>query len=263
MADVGQGEAGLVRFARAERLVHRAVAVLMLTSIGTAAVLYNGFLAVPVGHRRLVKLIHVWAGFALPLPVLAGVLSSAYRADLGRLNRFAPDDWRWLRLRARRDGTIRVGKFNAGQKLNARLGPPTPRGLGRRGRQRRGCPLLGRSRRSGSTNTTSRRRRTFASTPPPQPTAAQRPGELGVMALELARARVARRAANGFHPGFVAVEPTESTAITARVLMICGADDPVVSVADRALLDHEMRTAGVADWRLEIYGGVGHCFTNP
>ena len=67
------------------------------------------------------KLIHVWAGFALPLPVLAGVLSSAYRADLGRLNRFAPDDWRWLRLRARRDGTIRVGKFNAGQKLNAAL----------------------------------------------------------------------------------------------------------------------------------------------
>ena len=120
MADVAPG-GDLVRFARAERLVHRAVAVLMLTSIATAAVLYNGFLAVPVGHRRLVKLVHVWAGFALPLPVLAGALSAAYRADLGRLNRFAPDDWRWLRTRSRRDGTIPVGKFNAGQKLNAAL----------------------------------------------------------------------------------------------------------------------------------------------
>jgi dienelactone hydrolase len=24
-----------------------------------------------------------------------------------------------------------------------------------------------------------------------------------------------------------------------------------------------MRAAGVADWRLEVYGGVGHSFTNP
>ncbi len=121
MADTAPGDVGLVRFARAERLVHRAVAVLMLTSIATAAVLYNGFLAVPVGHRRLVKLIHVGAGFALPLPVLAGMLSAAYRVDLGRLDRFAPGDWRWLRSRSRRDGSILVGKFNAGQKLNAAL----------------------------------------------------------------------------------------------------------------------------------------------
>ena len=85
----------------------------------------------------------------------------------------------------------------------------------------------------------------------------------GVMALELARARVPLRAAIGFHPGFVAVEPTESTAITASVLMICGAEDPVVTVDDRARFEHEMRAAGVADWRLEIYGGVGHSFTNP
>jgi len=120
-ADLAPGDVDLVRFARAERLVHRAVAVLMLTSIGTAAVLYNGFLAVPVGHRHIVKLIHVGVGFALPLPLLAGALSAAYRADLGRLNRFAPQDWHWLRSRSRRDGTIRVGKFNAGQKLNAAL----------------------------------------------------------------------------------------------------------------------------------------------
>jgi formate dehydrogenase subunit gamma len=111
----------LVRFSRVERLVHQSVAVLMLTTIATAAILYNGFLAVPVGHRRIVKLIHVYSGFALLVPIVIGVVSAAYRADLRRLNRFSPADWRWLRSRTRRDGSIPVGKFNAGQKLNAAL----------------------------------------------------------------------------------------------------------------------------------------------
>jgi len=111
----------LRRFERAERLVHRCVAVLMLVCIATAAVLYNGFLSVPIGHRRVVKLIHVTAGFALPVPILVGFAFAAYRKDIGLLNRFTPDDWRWLRSRKRRNGTIPVGKFNAGQKLNAAL----------------------------------------------------------------------------------------------------------------------------------------------
>src|SRR6476619_112063 len=111
----------LVRFSRVERLVHQSVAVVMLTTITTAAILYNGFLAVPVGHRRIVKLIHVYSGFALLVPIVIGVVSAAYRADLRRLNRFSPADWKWLRSRSRRDGSIPVGKFNAGQKLNAAL----------------------------------------------------------------------------------------------------------------------------------------------
>ena len=111
----------LHRFSRAERLVHRAVAVLMLTCLITAAILYNGFLSAPVGHRRVVKLIHVFCGFALPIPILLGVVSAAYRHDLRRLNRYSPADWRWLRSRNRRHATIPVGKFNAGQKLNSAL----------------------------------------------------------------------------------------------------------------------------------------------
>jgi formate dehydrogenase subunit gamma len=93
----------------------------MTTCIVTAAVLYNGPIAVRVGHRHLVELIHVYCGFALPIPMLLGILSFAYRADLRRLGRFTPADRRWLRTRTRRDGTITVGKFNAGQKLNASL----------------------------------------------------------------------------------------------------------------------------------------------
>jgi formate dehydrogenase subunit gamma len=111
----------LHRFSRGERAVHWTLAVLMLVSILTAAVLYNGSLALMAGHRHVVEIVHVYTGYALPAPILLGLLSRAYRADLTRLNRFQPSDWRWLRSRSRRNGTIRVGKFNAGQKLNAAL----------------------------------------------------------------------------------------------------------------------------------------------
>jgi formate dehydrogenase subunit gamma len=67
----------------------------------------------------VVRAIHVYAGLALPLPALLGLLSGAFRADLRRLNRFLPGDVAWLRDRDRRSGRIAVGKFNAGQKLNA------------------------------------------------------------------------------------------------------------------------------------------------
>ena len=83
------------------------------------------------------------------------------------------------------------------------------------------------------------------------------------MALELARSGVPLRAVVGFHPGFSAARPAESANITASVLMMCGAEDPVVSAADRLRFENEMREARVADWRLEVYGGVGHSFTNP
>lgn len=111
----------LARFTRAERWVHLGTAVLTLVCIATAAVLYNGSLMLRVGHRHVVELIHVYSGFALPLPMVLGLASLAYRTDLSRLNRFSASDWRWLRSRTRRDGTIAVGKFNAGQKVNAWL----------------------------------------------------------------------------------------------------------------------------------------------
>ncbi|MFL6153121.1 MAG: formate dehydrogenase, partial [Ornithinibacter sp.] len=96
-------------------------AALMTACIVTAAILYNGSLAIAVGHRGLVETIHVWSGLALPVPMLLGAASAAYRSDVRRLNRFTADDWRWLRSRSRRDGALAVGKFNAGQKLNACL----------------------------------------------------------------------------------------------------------------------------------------------
>jgi formate dehydrogenase subunit gamma len=120
-ADARPSEPELLRFSRSARWVHGLVAVLLLTCLGTAAVLYVSSLAVLVGHRPVVERVHVWCGFALPVPLLAGLLSPSYRADLRRLDRFTEHDWKWLRSRTRRDGRIPVGKFNAGQKLNGAL----------------------------------------------------------------------------------------------------------------------------------------------
>ena len=114
------GRAGtIVRFGLATRWVHRTTGLLMGTCLVTAAMLYVGPLSQLVGRRELVRTIHIYAGIGLPLPALAGVASALFRADLRALNRFHPDDWRWLRSRDRRDGHIPVGKFNAGQKLFA------------------------------------------------------------------------------------------------------------------------------------------------
>jgi formate dehydrogenase subunit gamma len=109
------------RFGRTSRWVHWTTAVLMGLCIGTALVLYNGSIMMVVGHRYVVEQVHVWSGLALPVPLVAGILSRSYRDDVRRLDRFTSRDWAWLRSRSRRDGTIEVGKFNAGQKLNASL----------------------------------------------------------------------------------------------------------------------------------------------
>ena len=86
----------------------------------TAAILYIAPLEQLVGRRRLVAQVHVYTGYLLPLPVLLGwARSAALRLDIRRLNRFTSLDWAWLRSRQRRSGAIAVGKFNAGQKLNA------------------------------------------------------------------------------------------------------------------------------------------------
>jgi dienelactone hydrolase len=85
----------------------------------------------------------------------------------------------------------------------------------------------------------------------------------GTMALELGRSGAALRAIVGFHPGLGNKRPEDSQNIVASVLMLCGADDPILPFETRQAFELEMRDAKVADWRMELYGGVGHSFTNP
>ncbi|MER6525050.1 cytochrome b/b6 domain-containing protein [Streptomyces sp. NPDC001508] len=116
------GTARLPRFSRAERWVHRTTAALMGVCVLTAACLYVPQLAVAVGRRALVVRVHECAGLALPVPVLLGLASRAFRADLRFLNRFGPHDRVWLRAALRRDkrhSARPAGKFNAGQKVYA------------------------------------------------------------------------------------------------------------------------------------------------
>jgi formate dehydrogenase subunit gamma len=107
----------IARFSPVERFAHRSTALLVMVLTATGFSLFYQPLALIVGRRTLVEGIHVVAGLLLPLPTFVALLSAQFRNDLARLNRFAPDDWEWLRRRDRRRTSLSVDKFNAGQKL--------------------------------------------------------------------------------------------------------------------------------------------------
>ncbi|MGW2093962.1 cytochrome b/b6 domain-containing protein [Promicromonospora sukumoe] len=109
----------VLRFSPAERAVHRATGLLFLVCLLTALALYVAPVAQLVGRRPLVQTVHEWAGLLLPVPVLLGLWSGPFRADVRRFDRFTGHDRRWLvslRSSDPRRGRF-AGKFNAGQKL--------------------------------------------------------------------------------------------------------------------------------------------------
>jgi len=113
-------EPDLTRFDRVERIVHWTTATLFITLMITGASLYAGPISAIVGNRELVRWIHVSAGLALPVPILIGIVGRwgrHLRRDLGRLNRWPHGERAWFRRATR--PTVRLGKFNPGQKLNA------------------------------------------------------------------------------------------------------------------------------------------------
>jgi dienelactone hydrolase len=84
----------------------------------------------------------------------------------------------------------------------------------------------------------------------------------GTFVLELARSGADVRAVVGFHSGLGTPRPADARNITAKVLVCIGADDPIIPPDQRAEFEAEMRDGGV-DWQMQLYGGVGHSFTNP
>jgi dienelactone hydrolase len=83
----------------------------------------------------------------------------------------------------------------------------------------------------------------------------------GTMCLELARSGADVKAVVGFHSGLGTARPEDAKNITGSILVCIGADDPMIPEEQRAAFQEEMRAAGV-DWRLNLYGGAVHSFTN-
>jgi dienelactone hydrolase len=83
----------------------------------------------------------------------------------------------------------------------------------------------------------------------------------GTTVLEMARAGEPLKAVVGFHSGLGTARPATG-GIKAAVLVQIGADDPIIPPEQRGAFEAEMNAAE-ADWRMIVYGGAGHSFTNP
>jgi dienelactone hydrolase len=84
----------------------------------------------------------------------------------------------------------------------------------------------------------------------------------GTTSLELGRAGCDLKAIVGFHSGLATAQPQDAANIKGKVLVCIGADDPIIPPEQRVDFEKEMKAAGI-DWRLQLYGGAGHSFTNP
>lgn len=84
----------------------------------------------------------------------------------------------------------------------------------------------------------------------------------GTTAFELARSGADIKAAVGFHAGLGTARPQDAANIKGKILALIGADDPIIPAEQRAAFEKEMTEAKV-DWRLLLFGGAGHSFTNP
>jgi dienelactone hydrolase len=84
----------------------------------------------------------------------------------------------------------------------------------------------------------------------------------GTTVLELARSGADLKAVVGFHSGLGTARPQDAKNIRAKVLTCIGALDPIIPPDQRQAFEKEMADGGV-DWRMNLYGGAGHSFTNP
>lgn len=84
----------------------------------------------------------------------------------------------------------------------------------------------------------------------------------GGVALELARHGAPLRGTVSFHGNLDTPNPADARNIKGQVLVLHGADDPLVPAEQVAAFQSEMRNAKV-DWQMNSYGGAVHSFTNP
>lgn len=84
----------------------------------------------------------------------------------------------------------------------------------------------------------------------------------GCCALELARTGAPLKAAVSFHGSLETTNPSDAKNIQGKILVLHGADDPLVPKEQLPAFETEMNDAKV-DWQLLSYGGAVHSFTDP
>lgn len=85
----------------------------------------------------------------------------------------------------------------------------------------------------------------------------------GSVVLELARDGADLKAVVSFHGVLATKAPALAGKVKASVLVLTGADDPLAPPDHVTEFENEMRTAGVRDWQVVMYGNISHAFTNP
>ncbi|WP_223693771.1 dienelactone hydrolase family protein [Leifsonia poae] len=85
----------------------------------------------------------------------------------------------------------------------------------------------------------------------------------GTAALEFARTGAPARGVVSFHGGLITHDPSDAAAIAASLLVLTGADDPVVPDEDVVAFENELRAAPHVDWQVTSYSGAAHAFTIP
>nr|WP_314493913.1 dienelactone hydrolase family protein [uncultured Pseudomonas sp.] len=84
----------------------------------------------------------------------------------------------------------------------------------------------------------------------------------GCCALEQARSGADLKAAISFHGTLDTPDPDDAKRIEGAVLVLHGAQDPLVPKEQLPAFEAEMSAADV-DWQLTSYGGAVHSFTDP
>jgi len=84
----------------------------------------------------------------------------------------------------------------------------------------------------------------------------------GTMVLELAYSGAAVAGVVSFHGNLPSPRPEDDKNIKAKILVLHGAEDPLVSREEIELFLDSMKKTGV-DWQMVTYGGAAHGFLNP
>lgn len=84
----------------------------------------------------------------------------------------------------------------------------------------------------------------------------------GTVAVELSESGIPIVGMISVHGSFRNFSPEAAKNIKGRVLILHGAEDPVAPLPEVTALIDQLRAAKV-DWKLELYSGTTHGFTNP